>query len=182
MKFQKGLLSDLVPEANEPKNKEEQPSPAIRLENPTDKAHQAARTLPESAVNDHLFDTLREKSGSERNYLKLFGFVVAGVILAGIAVFYITLPGIGDAVRGSTELELAVRDHFLTVQKRTATDITFYQCDGYYGARVGVETRTDLPNPVFRIGTYSARAVDRGGQWEITAAPITPPAQFTPCQ
>jgi hypothetical protein len=108
--------------------------------------------------------------------------VVAVVIAAGIAVFYLTLPGVGDAVRGSTELELAVRDHFLTEQKRTATDITFYQCDGYYDARVGVETRTDLPNPLFRIGTYSARAAERDGKWEITAAPVTPPAQYTPCQ
>jgi hypothetical protein len=104
------------------------------------------------------------------------------VIVVGLAVFYLTLPDVGDTVRAPAGSELAVRDHLLTTHKRTATDITFYQCDGYYSANAGVETRNDLPNPVFRIATYSARAVERNGQWEITAAPVTPPAQFVPCQ
>jgi hypothetical protein len=129
-----------------------------------------------------LFDTLHQEKGSERNYLKLFGIVVFGVIVVGIAFFYLTLPGVGDAIRAPSGLELAVRDHFLTVQKRTATDITFYQCDGFYGARVNVETRSDLTNPLFMIDTYSARAVHQGDQWQITAAPVTPPARYNPCQ
>ena len=110
------------------------------------------------------------------------GAVVIGVIAAGLLVFYFTLPGKGDVVRVSAQFELALRDHFLTTQKRTATDIVFYQCDGFYDARVGVETRTDLPNPLFQIGTYSSRMVPREGGWDITATPLSNPSEYVPCQ
>ena len=172
MKFQKGLLT-------EPELKQPQPKPATTPPSPQSMPNAPSAFNPEG---DHLFETLREESGSQRNYLKLFAIVVAGVLIVGAAASYLTLPDIGDAVRAPAGLEMAVRDHFLTSQKRTATDIVFYTCDGFYGARVGVETRNDIPNPIFRIDTYSARAVDRGGQWEITAAPITPPETFTPCK
>jgi hypothetical protein len=175
MKFQKGLLRDL---AGEPMPAE--PKPAIKTPDPLP----ASDTSPAASISDkdHLFETVREETGSEQNYLKLLSLVVLGVLIAGSAVFYLTLPGIGDAVRAPAGLELAVRDHFLLKEKRTATDIIFYQCDGYYGAKVGVETRSDIPNPLFRIDTYSARAVERGGQWEISAAPVTPPNQFSVCK
>jgi len=177
MKFQKGLLADTGTDQPKPA-----PPPAARIQPPApvrQRATSPSTFVPES---DHLFETVREETGSERNYLKLLAIVVIGVVVIGAAAFYFTLPGVGDTVRAPAGLELAVRDHFLTTQKRTATDIIFYKCDGYFGARVGVETRNDLPNPLFRIDTYSARAIDRGGQWEITAAPIAPPEQFTPCK
>ena len=178
MKFQKGLLSDLVPEA--PFSKDEPPKSAPQVENKERPPH--ARIGSQLSDKDHLFETLEEETGSEKNYLKLLGIVVAGVVGIGAVIFYLTLPGIGDEIRAPAGLELALRDHFLTVQKRTATDITFYQCDGYYSARVGVETRTDIPNPVFRIGTYSATTAESDGKWEITAVPLNSPAGFIPCQ
>ena len=177
MKFQKGLLDDLVPEE-------------FRKNRPVDRSldlEQRGRNiyieqLPDGGSKDHLFETLAEESNRERSYLKVFGVVVLAVIVLAAAVFYLTLPGKGDVVRAPAGLELAVRDHFLTAQKRTATDIIFYQCDGYYDARVGVETRNDLPNPLFQIGTYSARATEGDGRWEITAAPVDPPAAFVACR
>lgn len=148
---------------------------------------QAANPLTEIPVvgdvveKNRLFQTLSEEAPSERNYLKLLGIIALVIIVGSGAIFYLTMPGIGDEVRVSKEVELAVRDHFLTNEKRTATDITFYQCDGFFGARVGVETRTDIPNPIYRIATYSARATENGGTWTVTAQPVTSPELDKPC-
>jgi hypothetical protein len=180
MKFQKGLLNDA--EQEEAAQRTVQPMvPAVNQRaRPLD--DQARTEPPPLVVKEHLFETVREETGSERNYVKLLGVVVVGVITVGIIIAYLTLPGVGDEVLAPKGLDLAVRDHFLTKEKRTATDITYYQCDGYYGARVGVETRTDIPNPLFRVDAYTARAAAKGGQWEITATPVTPPEAFVPCK
>jgi hypothetical protein len=131
---------------------------------------------------NRLFQTLKEETPSERNYLKLLGIVAIIVLVAGVAISYLMLPGVGDAILAPKGLELAVRDHFLTKEKRTATDITFYQCEGFYGARVGVETRNDIPNPLYKIATYTARATANGDAWNITAQPVTSPEPDKPCQ
>lgn len=130
---------------------------------------------------NRLFETLNAEAPSERNYLKLLGLVAVVVIIGGLIVSYLMIPGVGDDVRVSREVELAVRNHFLEREKRTATDITFYQCDGFFWARVGVETRTDMPNPIYRIATYSARATASGNQWNVTAQPITSTEMDKPC-
>jgi hypothetical protein len=130
---------------------------------------------------NRLFQTLKEEEPSERNYLKMLGIVAVIVLVAGVAISYLMMPGVGDVIRVPKDLELAVRDHFLTNEKRTATDITFYQCDGFYGARVSVETRTDIPNPIFKIATYTARITAAGDAWSVTAQPITSPEMDKPC-
>lgn len=146
-------------------------------------AKSPAGALPGGEVEkNRLFETLDHEAPSERNYLKLLGIVALVVIVGGAVVSYLMMPGIGDEIRVSKEVELAVRDHFLTKEKRDATDITFYQCDGYYGARVGVETRSDIPNPIYKIATYSARATAAGGAWNVTAQPITSPEMDVPCK
>jgi|CXWL01.1.fsa_nt_gi hypothetical protein len=164
MKFQKGILS-----GNEP---ERQPS----------NTGVETSALPEPAMDGHLFETLEEEEIGGRRYFKLFAVVVILVIVAGAGIAYFTLPGVGDKVRASPELELAVRDHFLLKEKRTATDVTFYQCEGFLSVRVGVETRTDIPNPIFRLDTYSARVVQTADRAEITAAPVAAGDQFFPCK
>lgn len=130
---------------------------------------------------NRLFQTLQEETPSERNYLKLLSIVAVAVIIGAAAISYLSLPGVGDQVRVSREVEMAVRDHFLIGEKRTAKDITFYQCDGFYGARVEVETRTDIPNPIYRIPSYSARATANGNAWSVTAQPIASPEMDKPC-
>lgn len=172
MKFQKGLLNDIAPKAAEVE-KDERP---------------VAGELPHSepavpvVEKDRLFETVKEEIGSERRYLKVLGIVVAVVMVIGFAIFYLSAPGVGDRVRAPGGLEDAVRDHFLTKEKRTATDMTFYQCGDYYWTRVGVETRPDIANPIYKIATYTARAASNGGQWSITATPIDSPEMDVPCK
>lgn len=166
MKFQKGILNDDKPVA---------PAPEPQPPN-----HTAAPVIVEK---DRLFQTVKEETGSERKYLKVLGIVVVLVLVAGGVVFYLTLPGVGDQVRGSAEMEMAVRDHFLTKEKRTATDITFYQCDKYFWARVGVEVRTDIKtNPVYALDKYTARVEPSGNAFNITAMPVTSPETDVPCR
>lgn len=133
---------------------------------------------------DHLFETVEKKTESRRSYAKLFAVVAVAVVIAGFAIAYLTLlPGRGDKVKASTGMELAIRDHFLMVQKRTATDIETYYCGDFYWARVGVETRTDIPNPLLRVRTYAARAVSPADSaWNVTAAPIASPEMDEPCR
>ena len=165
MKFQKGILNDDKPVAPAP-----QPEPA-------------KPAAPVVVEKDRLFQTVKEETGSERSYLKVFGIIVVLVLVGGGIAFYLTLPGVGDQVRGSTAMEMAVREHFLTKEKRTATDITFYQCDKYFWARVGVEVRTDIKtNPVYALDKYTARIEPSGGNFNITATPVTSPEIDIPCR
>lgn len=177
MKFQKGLLSEDEP-AKPAGTAERQAIPG-----PTLASHKDAARMPNAAADSgHLFETLEEEESGSRKYIKVFGAVVVLVIVAAVLIGYFMLPGVGDKVRVPAGVELAVRDHFLTKEKRTATDIEFYQCDGYFGARVGVETRTDLPNPIFKLDTYSARVAKQGDSWEISATPLASGEKYTPCR
>lgn len=165
MKIAKGIFSDA----------DDEPPQTAAAKNPSNEPAVA------DVEKNRLFETLNAEAPSERNYLKLLGLVAIVVVIGGLIVSYLMIPGVGDEVRVSREVELAVRNHFLEREKRTATDITFYQCDGFFGARVGVETRTDMPNPIYRIATYSARATADGDAWNVTAQPITSIEMDKPC-
>ena len=130
-----------------------------------------------------LFQTHQHAAGSSRNYLKLLFLVGLIVVVVGVVVYYVTLPGVGDRVLGPKGLEDAIRAHFLDKQKRTATDVTFFTCENYYWSRVDVETRTDLQgNPLFLIPRYRAKAVRLGdGTWDIAASPVTSTDMDVPC-
>jgi hypothetical protein len=172
MKFAKGLLSDVAPKpstdvAAPVSPKPEPSSPVIKQ--------------PAVIEKDRLFQTVEEYKGSGRKYLSVVGIVAVFVVIAGAVAWYVNRPGIGDKVRVNAAVELSVRDHFLQKEKRTATDITFYQCDGFYWARVGVETRTDIPNPLLRVPFYKARITQNGDATNITAGPITSAAEDQPC-
>ncbi len=147
---------------------------------------QGARVAARPSVpdKDHLFETVENETDSRRSYIKLFAVVAFAVVIAGFTIAYLTLlPDKGDKVKASTDMELAIRDHFLMVQKRTATDIETYYCGDFYWVRVGVETRTDIPNPLLLVRTYSARAASPGGSgWNVTAAPITSLEMNEPCR
>ncbi|MEQ1605781.1 MAG: hypothetical protein ABL999_13020 [Pyrinomonadaceae bacterium] len=179
MKFQKGLLSD----------HEKEPAPALRMPAaPSEpKAHQPELIQPKQAnpvivEKDRLFETVKETSSSGRRYVIALGIFSILVTIAAIGGWYVLRPGVGDRITAPRGLEAEMREHFLTKQKRDSTDIAFYQCESFYWARVGVETRNDLPNPVFRIGTYAAKATPSGETWEISAAPITSPEMDIPCR
>ena len=178
MKFTKGLLEDLTEESKAPNPKVEQPSsiaasPSVEPQRPA-----------VAVEKEHLFETQQKTVESSRNYLKLFVLVVIFIAIAGTAIFYLTLPGIGDRIRVSREMEDAVRNHFLEKEKRTAGDITFYKCDQYTWAHTEVETRTDIPgNPLAKVSAYATRITDRGnGTFDMTATPINSPEIDTPCR
>jgi hypothetical protein len=170
MKFQKGILSDAEKDqiktaiANQPKP---EPKPVVLGD----------------VEKNRLFETQEEFSGSSSHYLKVLGVVAILVLVVGGIVFYMMQPGTGEQVRAPRGAEDAVRDHFLTVQKRSATDIVFYKCEGFYWARVGVETRNDIANPIMKIDKYSARATQAGEElWNVTAQPLTSPELDIPCK
>ncbi|MEO6655038.1 MAG: hypothetical protein ABIO36_03065 [Pyrinomonadaceae bacterium] len=150
-----------------------------------DGTEEAEETGPSTGDDkNRLFQTHQKSSRSSRNYLKVLGILAVVVVVAGVLISYFTLPRFGDAVRAPKGLEVAVRDHFLVNEKRTSTDITFYNCDTYYWARVGVEKRPDIKtNPVYLIESYKANATDRDdGTWAITATPITSSEMDEPCK
>lgn len=174
MKFAKGLLTDDVPKP--PNERKVTPARSPSPE-PTPKPSNA----PIEVEKNRLFQTVEETKGSSRKYLGVLGVVAVLVAIGGAVAWYFNRPGAGDKIRVSSAVELSVRDHFLMREKRTATDIAFYQCEGFVWARVGVETRTDLPNPLFRVPTYKARITQNGESTSITAAPIMSPAEDRPC-
>jgi len=131
---------------------------------------------------DRLFETLEETSESSRSYLKVFSIVVIAVLVLGVIVYYLLMPGVGDQVRAPAGLEDAVRSNFQDVQKRTATDITFYKCDGYYWARVEVEARADIQtNPIYKYSRYRAKITGTESEPQILAQPVTGEEQDVPC-
>lgn len=164
MKFQKGVLSGQQPRKKEPDPPERPATP----------------TFGEVEKN-RLFETQQEIAGSSSHYLKALAVLGVIVLIGGGVAFYLLQPGVGDVIKAPADMENAVREHFLTVEKRTATDIVTYKCDGFYWARVGVETRTDLPNPLLRIDKYSARITGESPAWQITALPVKDPGQSIPC-
>jgi hypothetical protein len=174
MKFAKGLLTDELPKPPDVPKVDPAPSP---VPEPTPKP----TTSPVEVEKNRLFQTVEETKGSSRKYLGVLGVVAVLVAIGGAVAWYLNRPGAGDKIRLSSAVELSVRDHFLMKEKRTATDISFYQCEGFIWARVGVETRTDLPNPLFRVPTYKARITQSGDSTSITAAPIMSPAEDQPC-
>ncbi|MFT3745810.1 MAG: hypothetical protein QM785_16155 [Pyrinomonadaceae bacterium] len=184
MKFQKGLLTD---------TDETPSSPGVSIKL-SDEQRQALRPVPEPVKpnisptppvevdKNRLFETVEETKSSSRRYLVVLGVVALVVVIAGVAGSYYMDPKSGDKIVAPKGLEIALREHFLTKQKRDSTDIAYYKCEGFVWARVGVETRTDLPNPVFRIGTYAAKATQSGDVWDITATPISNPELDVPCR
>jgi hypothetical protein len=182
MKFQKGLLNDLVKTSPSHERLSDPPQrPKGDIAEPP--AVNVRPTAPVAPENTTLFETVEGSARSWRAYVKLLGIVAGVVLIAAVIAGYMTIPGYGDAVRAPKGMELALRDHFLTVEKRTATDVTVYYCESFYWARVGVEKRPDIKtNPVYQLDRYSARAVQSAdGQWTFTAAPITSPEMDVPC-
>ena len=131
---------------------------------------------------NRLFETLKETNESSRNYLKLFSIVAVCVLIAGAALYYLLMPGIGDQIRAPAGLEDRVRSHFQQIEKRTATDITFFKCEGYTWARVDVEERPDIhTNPVYKYSRYRAKISGLEGNWQISALPETSRNEDVPC-
>lgn len=171
MKIQKGVLSD---------SRESRPKQSI----PAQSASEAGRTSASSSgvEKDRLFETLEKEQTSNRSYAKILAVAILLVVIAGVVIFYLTLPKPGDTVRAPKGLEQAVRDHLQEKQRRDATDITFYYCGpNSYWARAGVEIRKDIPNPVYKIGTYAVTARGTEEKWDLASRPISTQDDDRPC-
>ncbi|CAN5369381.1 hypothetical protein BH10ACI2_BH10ACI2_19330 [soil metagenome] len=183
MKFQKGLLTEKKIDDISIRL-----DPAVvtkiareNVERPAESSPRVPKP-PEVVEKNRLFETIQEEKTFGRRYLKVFGMIVVLVIGIGVGAYYLMAPGIGDRITTPKDMEAAVREHFLTKEKRTATDLEVYKCEGFYWSRVGVETRNDIANPVFRIATYATRAVPNGSEWNISAVPISSPDLDIPCK
>jgi hypothetical protein len=144
--------------------------------------HEEPIATDDPVDKNRLFETLKEESESSRNYFRLFSIVAVLVLAAILAAWFILMPGIGDQVRAPEGLEDAMREHFRSVEKRTANEITFYKCNGYYWAHVEVEVRPDIQtDPKYGYSSYRAKAAGDGVAWQIAAQPITSPDQDVPC-
>ncbi|HEV7698732.1 MAG TPA: hypothetical protein VGO43_00740 [Pyrinomonadaceae bacterium] len=174
MKIAKGVLTDAERQDHE-----------LKKTSPAASAAPSPQLRPEPVVveKNRLFETVEKETGSERNYLKVLLVVAALVVIGGGLIFYFTLPSVGDKVLAPKGLEQATREYLLDKQKRVSTDIAFYYCGDSYWGRSGVETRNDLPNPVFRIATYAVRAVRQSDDtWQIDAKPVSVPDDDIPCR
>ncbi|NOT47637.1 MAG: hypothetical protein HOP17_07790 [Acidobacteria bacterium] len=118
-----------------------------------------------------LFDTVKDSGRSVRDYLKVIGPVVLGVIVIGGLVLYLMAPGIGDEVRPPASLEDSVKEHFRNKEKRDVMDATYFHCENSYAARVQLEKRPDITARQMDAGKRRVTAADKGnGQWEIASA------------
>ena len=88
-----------------------------------------------------LFETERNRGSSVSGYARKFLPVALIVIVAIAAAVYFLMPGTGDEIQGSHEMRRAVVDHLKSKEKRDATEITFYKCDGYFWAKVLAEPK-----------------------------------------
>ncbi|MBK9216364.1 MAG: hypothetical protein IPM59_12380 [Chloracidobacterium sp.] len=163
MKFQHGIFDD---EKKVEPPQEERPSIGGQVE------------------KNRLFETLKKETKSERSYARLLALVAVPILIVGGAIFYFTLPGYGDRVRPPTAMEMAIRDQMLTKHQRTSTDIDVYYCKDFYWARIGVESRTDVPgNPLAAVTTYTARITSLGQEkWQVETTPLTEPGTARPCE
>ncbi len=174
MKFAKGLLSE--EEESENRKGTPQPSPV-----PASEIAFEPPQVPPVVEKNRLFETVEKEKSSERSYAAVFGIICVVVIAGGVLAYYMMMPGVGDRIDAPRGLEAEVREHFLTKEKRTATDIVYYKCHGFIWARVGVETRIDIPNPLLKIANYSAKATGTDAPWSISATPISSPESGVPC-
>lgn len=142
--------------------------------------------VEEEKVDDknRLFETHKKATRSLGSYIKVLLVVAVLVAVAGGVLMYVTAPGIGDPVLRPAGLEPELRHHFLDVEKRDATDMAYFLCDGFFWIRVRVETRPDIPGkPHNMVDKYRAKAsAATDGRWMITASPILSDADNVPCK
>jgi hypothetical protein len=131
-----------------------------------------------------LFETQQKNSKSIHDYVKHF-LPFAVIVIVGLGVlYYFMQPGIGDEVRASNEMYDSVYDHMLTKEKRTATEMTFYKCDGYYWVKVLAEPRSYPPSlrldPVNQYRLTARQQVD--GKYQIVTLPLPSQNDDVPCK
>ena len=121
---------------------------------------------------------------SIHDYAKIFLPIAVVVIVVLAAIMYLMSPGIGDTVRPSIELNDAVYDHMLTQEKRTANEIAFYKCDGYYWVKILAEPRAYPPsNLEDDVNQYRLTVRENSdGSRQIETLPLPSKENDIPCK
>src|SRR5215470_16507256 len=92
---------------------------------------------------NRLFETLDKENAGGKSYWKFLVPIVLVVIIGiAVGVYYGGRTAVGDKVRPDNDVYDAVYDNFLTDQKRTPTDLSFYYCGDYYSVDATVEKKT----------------------------------------
>jgi hypothetical protein len=132
---------------------------------------------------NRLFETLDKEDEVGKNYFKFLIPIVLVVFVGVAVVVYFGRLRVGDKVRPDDDLYYAVNDNFLTQQKRTPTDLSFYYCGDYYSVEATVEKK-DVPptKPEDTLTEFRATARKGDGGWQVNVAGIGPKDKFTPCQ
>lgn len=128
-----------------------------------------------------LFETQKRSTRSVKDYAKKLLPVVLLVIVGIAAVLYLIQPGVGDRVKPPLDLEYKVYDHMLLKEKRSVSEIAFYNCDGYYWVKVLAVPRSYPPsNLLDAVNQYRLSALQTGDtSYEITTLPL--PENDVPC-
>jgi hypothetical protein len=131
-----------------------------------------------------LFETERNRSGSVNSYARKFLPVTLIVIAAIAAAVYFLMPGTGDEIQGSHEMRRSVYDYMLTKEKRTANEITFYKCEGYYWAKVLAEPKPYPPSLVLDdVNQYRLKVVQTGKEtYRLETLPLPAKGDDIPCK
>jgi len=140
-------------------------------------------TGTDGVEKNRLFETLDKEDEGGKNYWKFLVPIVA-VVIAGIAlVVYFGSRRVGDSVRPDDDLYYAVYDNFLTQQKRTPTDLSFYYCGDYYSVDATMEKKDVAPTkPEDTLTKFKATARKTNGAWQVRVAGIAPKDKFTACE
>lgn len=130
-----------------------------------------------------LFETERNRSGSASGYARKFLPVALIVIVAIAASVYLLMPGVGDEIQGTHEMRRAVIDHMQSKEKRTATEITFYKCDGYFWAKVLAEPKPyPESNLLDDVNQFRLKVTPNGKEtYQLETLPLPAKADDIPC-
>lgn len=131
-----------------------------------------------------LFETERNRSSSASGYARKFLPVALIVIVAIAASVYLLMPGVGDEIQGTHEMRRAVIDHLKSKEKRDATEITFYKCDGYFWAKVLAEPKP-YPTSLLEddVNQFRIKVTQTGkDSYQSETLPLPAKADDVPCK
>ena len=147
-----------------------------------------AVVTPDDVVFDEkdkvrLFETERNLSSSVSGYARKFLPVAMIVIVAIAAAVYFLMPGTGDEIQGSHEMRRAVIDHLKSKEKRDATEITFYKCDGYFWAKALAEPKPYPPSLLLDdVNQFRIKVTPTGKEtYQSETLPLPSKADDVPC-
>jgi len=130
-----------------------------------------------------LFETQKRRDTSGKNYAKLLIPIALLVLAAIAAAVWLTRPNIGDEVKPPGTLRQQVYSYMLDKEKRTATEMTFYKCDGFLWVKAVAEPRSYPPsNLLDDVNQFRLSARQNGEDiWQIETLALPAKPDDVPC-